>query len=168
MKNFKTLSILLGSVVAILILMLMSFGCAPRINAGTLNTIRFFSVSHIPVVEGKINGKRAYFIIDTGASCSIVDETVSKRYGFNLILKVEDNVFGLGGQAKLGQAKDCIVEIGPLRFTNTIFRSKPLDYLTSVIRNEQSVDVSGIIGSDILNRYKLSINYHNNSICFNP
>jgi hypothetical protein len=162
MNKLRTLSIIIGALVAIIIF--LSWGCSPHTFAPDIEQIRFFQLGHIPVAQGKINGKLAYFIIDTGASCSILDEELATRYGFKLIMQGGHDVLGLGGQAKLKLIRDCLVEIGPLKFSN--FHSKPLGYLTSVIQEDKAVCISGIIGADVLNRYSLKIDFRNNLLCF--
>jgi hypothetical protein len=124
-------------------------------------------VGKIPVVQGRINGKRAFFLIDTGASCSLLNESASPHFGFGSFVLVDHQLTGLGGRANFNQAVDCLVEFGPLRITHRAFRTRNLDHLAEAIKQSESIEVAGIIGSDIFNQYGITIDFKHNLICFN-
>jgi hypothetical protein len=146
--------------------LLSAWGCLPA-TYDNVTKMRFSTVGKIPVVSGKINGKNAYFIIDTGASCSILNQSGSVHYGFAHLAHAGDQVTGLGGKVDIHQAVNCLVEFGPLKLRHMSFRTKNLDYLTDIIKQQESITIDGIIGSDILNRYGISIDFKHNLICFN-
>lgn len=149
-----------------LAVLLMLGSCASTATLRENKQLRFTTVGRIPVVEGKINGKRAYFIIDTGASCSILNQSVSDRFGFKSFIKNDDHVMGLHGEAKINQAFNCTVEMGPLKLNNVIFRTKHMDSFVSVIQTHENIEIAGIIGSDIFNRYGIAINFKSNTLSF--
>jgi hypothetical protein len=132
----------------------------------TAQSIYFFSVSQIPVVEGKINGKTAYFIVDTGASCSILNESVSKHFGFKTMIMVDEHLMGLNGTAKIKTAYDYSINLGPLTIKSLLFRTRKIDELVDVIKNNERVSIAGIIGSDVLKKYQMGIDYRTNRITF--
>jgi hypothetical protein len=135
--------------------------------ADTEQRIRFFTISEIPVIEGKINGRPAYFIVDTGASCSILNESRSGHFGFTFKSRnAADLVTGLGGEAMISLAYNCQIELGPLKIRSITFRTKPNDYLTQLIRQNEKIDVAGIIGADVLKRYNIRIDFGANTIGF--
>jgi predicted aspartyl protease len=146
--------------------LLMLSGCAPKAYLSDIKQLRFTTIGRIPVIEGKINGKRAYFIIDTGASCSILNQSVSERFGFKSFARDDEHVMALEGQAKMNHAFNCIVEVGPLRLKNVIFRTKCMDSFVNVIQTHENIEIAGIIGSDIFNRYGIAINFRSNTITF--
>jgi hypothetical protein len=145
------------------VLVLLS-GCATSREADSW--MYFTTIGRIPVIEGKINGKRAFFIIDTGASCSILDEGVSEKFGFNFGARADERVHSLAGEARMHKAFDCVVEVGPLRLQHGVFRTRQLQELASAIRKHDEVDIAGIIGSDIFNKYRMSIDFKRNTILF--
>jgi hypothetical protein len=146
--------------------LLMMSGCLTSTYVRNTNQLRFTTIGRIPVIEGKINGKRAYFIIDTGASCSILNQSVSDRFGFKSFVKIDEHVMGLGGEAKMNHAFNCHVEVGPLKLNNIVFRTKHMDSFVSVIQTHENIEIAGIIGSDIFNRYGIAINFKSNTITF--
>jgi hypothetical protein len=157
---------MVGRYAIYLMCFLILVGCSASRKGKTTSVLHFRTVGQIPVIEGTINGKRAFFIVDTGASCSILDESVSERFDFNFIVKTNSNVYGLGGQANINQAFDVVVKIGPLTINHRKFRTKRLDYLTSVINRNEGVKIAGLIGSDILNYYNVAINFRNGTLSF--
>jgi hypothetical protein len=148
------------------IVVLLMSGCVSQASLQTVNEVKFITIKHIPVIQGRINGKRAYFIIDTGASCSILNQSVADRFGFKYFATLEGSVAGFGGTAKVNQAFNCIIEFGPLRICNVIFHTRHLDDLAAVIQDQEHIDIAGIIGSDIFKRYKIGIDYKTNTITF--
>lgn len=147
---------------------LLLAGCIPASKLAAIEQrIRFFTISEIPVIEGRINGKQAYFIVDTGASCSILNESRSQQFGFTFKNRnAADLVTGLGGEAVISLVYNCQIELGPLKIRSITFHAKPIDYLTRLIHNNEKIDVAGIIGSDILNRYDIIIDFGANAIRF--
>lgn len=147
--------------------MLMLWGCvSPALVESNSNEIKFITVGCIPVVEGRINGKKAFFVIDTGASISILDEACSKRFGFRVTASVDRTVIGLGGESRINDAINCSVEFGPLKIEHVIFRTKRLGEFVAIIRKNNHVEIVGIIGADVFDHYKININYKNRTITF--
>jgi hypothetical protein len=148
-------------------LVLLSGSCHPVSQIRTVTNVRFFKIGQIPVIEGTINGKSAYFIIDTGASCSILNESRATEYGFTFnSVHTNDHLTGLSGDVKINRALDCDIEIGPLKIKNVIFHSRSIDFLIKVVQENGNINLAGIIGSDILNRYNITIDFKKNLISF--
>lgn len=148
----------------LLIVMLLATAChsPKRIN----QSVNFFSVARIPVVEGRINGKVAYFIVDTGASCSILNESVARHYGFKTLVSVDEHLMGLNGAAGIKLAYNYSIDLGSLRINSLPFRSRRIDELVDVIKNNDRISIAGIIGSDVMKKYQMSIDYRTNKISF--
>lgn len=129
--------------------------------------VTFRTIKKIPVIEGKINGKRALFIVDTGASVSILNESLSKRFGFKYVsTPSSQRVLGLGGDAAVRLAFNCDVEFGDIRVSGIRFHSQPLGEVVKAIREHEQIEIAGIIGGNIIQRYGITINYRNSTISF--
>jgi hypothetical protein len=165
MKDSFTIRYVKWLVISAAIMPLM-YGCLPTKSSNAVSQLKFITIKHIPVVEGRINGKRAYFIIDTGASCSILNQSVADRFGFKFFAAVNGNVAGFGGTAKISQVFNCVIEFGPLRIGNVPFHTRQMDDLASVIWDQEFIEIAGIIGSDIFKRYEIGIDYKTNTITF--
>lgn len=124
--------------------------------------VDFVSVNKIPVVEGKINGKKAFFIVDSGASLSVLDENQKNYYSFDT---QESNIeaAGYSGVAVFREVVGADIEIGGIRFV-TDFKSQDMSKIVSIIRSTEGVSISGIIGSDIMKTNNFIINYTDNSL----
>ena len=113
------------------------------------------------MTSGKINGKRARFIIDTGASQSVFDK---KRMGYFLgheeFEKSESNSAGLGtntmeshlvlvpglmiGDLEVSNEKMVLLDLSHVNESYSVLGFKPID---------------GVIGGDVLRRYRALIDY---------
>lgn len=52
------------------------------------------------IVQGTLNGKKAYMLIDTGASAGIIHKSNVKKYGLNENKNHSVNMVGAGGDFK--------------------------------------------------------------------
>src|SRR5688500_9835416 len=93
-------------------LLLTVLGCISPVPLQlNTNCMKFRTIKNIPVLEGKLNGKRALFIIDTGASVSILNKSESQKFGFRFIDSAGDQVAGLGGgRSPMNKAVNCEVQ----------------------------------------------------------
>jgi predicted aspartyl protease len=148
----------------LLIVVVLFTSCRPATR--TNQSINFFSIVHIPVVEGRINGKVAFFIVDTGASCSILNESVAKHYGFKTMLVQDEHLMGLNGTARMKTAYDYSITLSVLKIKGVTFRTRKIDELVDVIKNNESIAIAGIIGSDVLKKYQMGIDFRTNKISF--
>lgn len=141
-------------------------GCIASRELGADHFVRFRKIGHIPVVEGKINGKKAFFIIDTGASVSILDESVAEHFGFRLLYSSEQQIIGFTGLASISPVKNCIVELGVLTIRNVAFKTLDLNPLAKVVRQHENIEIAGILGADFFSRYCIKIDFRRNLISY--
>lgn len=147
----------------------MLSGCVsiPPSELAVPNCIKFRTVKNIPVIEGRLNGKPALFIIDTGASVSILNKSDSRRFGFRCTDSAGHHVAGLGGgNSEMNLAINCEVEFGTMKLRNVRFHAKGLGRVVSVISAHEGVRITGIIGANIIEQYKITIDYKNRTISF--
>lgn len=126
-------------------------------------SVEFISVDKIPIVVGTLNGKQAYFIMDSGASVSILDETQSKDYEFRVGTESPGEISGYGGNSSPKDTYDVNVEIGGVKFDG-IYRSQDLTNIISVVKESTGLNVVGIVGSNIMKEIGLIIDYDTNSL----
>lgn len=131
-------------------------------SGDTVKVIKFMSANKIPVIEGKINGKRAYFIVDSGASVSVLDIAQDDYYNFNS-MPLDEEAAGYGGVVKFYQVIAVRVAVGP-SIVRTQFRSQDLSSIVELIRQHEGVRISGILGSDVWKDLDALIDYKNRSI----
>lgn len=95
------------------------------------------------IVEVLINDKKAYFLIDTGASVGLIDKNQKKKYDLAIGKKFNGSLVGAGG------------EIDDVRYCNTLinfsgkiisqFLVSDIDSVVKSIKRETGINILGII-----------------------
>jgi len=120
--------------------------------------IDFNLVNNLPIIEAQINGVPVKLLVDSGASLSLIDNTVYKELFFFMDTNVPISIGqGLGGTAYIFGVKGVILthEGDTLKVT---FRGTNL----SAFRFTNGI--VGIIGSDFLSENNLIIDYKGNKL----
>jgi hypothetical protein len=149
-----------------IILIPIAMGCVSLPIGANTAYLRFISIGRLPVVEGRINGKIARFIVDTGASCSLLNESASEYFDFKYRTVPDENVTGLNGESQLKRALDCVIHLGPLHLTHNFFKTQNMVSIVSIIERNENIVISGIIGADILDKYQITIDFRNKILLF--
>ena len=142
---FKTTFILLS-----IVLLLISAVSAQEKDTTIKGTIPFEINEHLIVIKGKINGsqKNYNFVLDTGA-LTFVDKKVVEE------LKLKKR----GNMAKMNTLEMGEVTI-PNIFAFTFFNFGPF--------KKHGILIHGIIGSDLLERSVITLDYRNQKVIFSP
>lgn len=146
-------------------IMLFLLSCESKVKDNSFegdNKIEFISLKGIPVVKGKLNNKETYFIIDSGASVSVLNEKEKDKFGFSTS-ESDIEAAGYGGTANFMDVFGAEIEIGGVKFI-TDFKAQDLTAIVNIVSKSQGVEISGIIGSDIMHKNDFVINYSEGSI----
>lgn len=151
------------TIITILFLTLFGVSCKPQDKQfeGD-NKINFISFNKLPIVEGKINNRKAYFILDSGASISVLDETQSHKFRFD-IEESDDEAAGYGGIAQFSSVYNADIEMGGLDMI-TKFKSQDLTVIVVAMEVAEGITISGIIGNDIMKPNRFIINLADETI----
>lgn len=144
------------------ILLLVGVSCTPLDKDFTDGKVEFVAAQKVPIVEGTINGKKALFIIDTGASMSVLDYSQEDHYDFQSYESM-DAAVGYGGVASFRDASHVQGDIGGVPL-NIHFKTQDLSVIVGVIQRFSSIKVAGVVGSDWLKRNKIVIDYSNSEL----
>ena len=120
------------------------------------------------MMQGKINGMEALFLIDTGASRSVFDPTsITKFIEKPKFKRKKGTVCGLGGD-KLKSATFTIASLtlGDIELNNYEAVALDMQIVNKTYSKLGIPPIDGIIGSDILYRLKATINYRLRKIRF--
>lgn len=120
------------------------------------------------LVKGKINGMEANFIIDTGASRSVFDPTVITRFIDNPQFKKKPGVTtGVGG-SDLDSSTFIIntLTFGDIEIHDYEAVALDLENIHETYQKLGLPPIDGIIGGDLLYRFKATINYRLRKIRF--
>lgn len=134
------------------------------IKTGFIKTsIEKETTGHI-LLSVKINEKKARFVVDTGASNSVIDENQKERLNINAA--ISDIVATGAGRTDIpiAIAKNVKLEINSLLLDNKEFIVMNLDHVNLAIMDYNGQRVDGIIGSDILTEIHAIIDYNDLNI----
>ena len=123
-----------------------------------------------PIVVGTLNGKKAYFLIDTGSSISMLNSSDKRKFRFDLKeLQLKD--YALSGLHSQRRGKvEVALNIEMLLGNQKIYCNFIAFDLTTIVRAIHSgtgIHINGIIGSDLMKNYGFVINYVEEKISFN-
>ncbi len=120
------------------------------------------------MIEGRINGKRANFVVDTGASRTVFDQQTILQF-------IEEPEFQNNERLSTGLGTNdmpsMVLEIEQLSFGEAIVKNYPaiaID-LTHIHNSYQQLglpDIHGVLGSDLLVHFRAVINYKTRKIKF--
>jgi hypothetical protein len=150
-----------------LLIFVMFFGFLSTGACFAQDTARLTVIRNIPIVKGTINGITAYFIVDTGSTITVLNESLRNDYGFSVIKNHFWNrrlIIGMGGRAFLKQVNDVTIGLGNmhLEFVN---KSADLTLLSEQFATH-GITIAGIIGTDLLCFLHSQIDLHDKVIVF--
>lgn len=127
-------------------------------NNYTKVKLHLTKTNHFEIIA-KINGKKGLFILDTGASDSLVDiDSIEK---FNLT--VEDSEVKVAGAGAINMdskiSKKNKIKIGKWNHKKVVLVLFNMTHVNTALKNQNSNPVNGIIGTDLLKKGKAIIDY---------
>ena len=154
------------------LLLWVVWSCAPVRTAQhepAVRSVNFYTVGKIPVIKTRLNGKQAYFIVDTGASVSILNEAEAAYYEFTVMnadVYATTEVLSFNGSALTGSVNTCTIEIGDVAIRYGNFRSKNMQDFAYILQKNENIRLAGILGADLMNRYSMRINFMDKTVSF--
>ncbi|MEP2304637.1 MAG: aspartyl protease family protein [Ekhidna sp.] len=130
------------------------------LESGKENASVDFEVHHnIIIVEAYVNDKWSKFIVDTGASVSLLDFTQSKKYDFTYSIDVDNKLTGFGGRSQLMKTSEVSFAMqGALASSSFSFSASDLSRLNRIL-SQSHQRVLGILGNDFLRSHGAIIDY---------
>lgn len=119
-----------------------------------------------PIVKVELNGKKAYFLLDTGSDISIINSKDLKKYDLEEMKVYTEGARAIsfnGNISSVMKVKSALVSLAD-NFDHTSFFSMDLSSLSDVIESKTSVRISGILGADLLLKYHCIIDYSQRQI----
>lgn len=114
------------------------------------------------IVEGQVNGKKAYFLIDTGASVGIVDYDRRKEYGLVVGRRYNGTIIGAGGEMRNVRHCDTFAYIRD-RVIPQFLLADITGIVDSVMR-ETGIGILGIISLPQMKMAGISLDCNDNLI----
>lgn len=117
---------------------------------------------HQPIVKGTMNGKKAYFLLDTGSDITLLNIGDAKKYGFEYRNRSDLRDYQLSGLGKstteLLGIYNIDLQLGSQKIKD-IFIAYDISNIIYSLSSSASVEINGIIGSKALRRHGFVIDY---------
>jgi hypothetical protein len=130
-----------------------------------------FAIEHLrnkPIVKGKLNGRTAYFLLDTGSDLSVLHDGAAGRYDFGIKRMVNpQRVTGIGKGGSMDRAGRAELLLGSLPVSTAWFTCDLQGIIRSIYHKTQ-VRIVGIIGSDVMLKYGFIIDYAQEKVYHDP
>lgn len=120
----------------------------PENESSVREVTKLLDSSHVPIIEGVLNGKKAYFMLDTGASISVLDTNQSKDYMFSIIGDSDVEITGIGSnRSESKEIGKSLVKVGESTLKET-FIGKDLRDVVRAVSSGSGYNIVGIIGTN--------------------
>ena len=122
------------------------------------------------MVKGLIHGKEANFLIDTGASRSVFDPKTISDFIDNIQFEKKEGMTAGVGSSDLESATFVIdsFSVGELEINEYEAVALDLENIHEMYGKLGLPRIDGIIGGDLLKRYKAVINYRSKKLRLTP
>jgi len=143
-------------------ILLIVTGCATTQPPGSSD---IDTSCNVCLVSGELNGKKTYFLIDTGAGITTLDLSQSKYFGFSYA--ITDVVVG-GFVNSVNPIKQALgvesLKINGKKITGEVIYTENMSNLVRYIERCSYKRISGIIGVPIIKSQGLVIDLVNNKL----
>lgn len=116
------------------------------------------------VVEGKVNGKEACFLLDTGASVGLMDDNQVSDYDLAKGRRYNGTLIGAGGEMRGVRHCDTFVELEGKVIPQ--FLLADISGVVDSIRGETGVEILGIISLPQMSMIGMNIDINSSEIWF--
>lgn len=114
------------------------------------------------IVEGQVNGKSAYFLIDTGASVGLISKHAEKEYKLRKGRKYSGTLIGAGGEIKNVHHCDTSVIFQGREIPQFLFAD--IDNVIKSIKRETGIEILGIISLKQMEFIGMNIDVNSNEV----
>lgn len=119
-------------------------------------------------VNVKVNGLPCRFLVDTGASKTVIDKNyVEKKFGKRLIKTIKQQTTGLHSSTQESYtARLKSIAVGKVENKNYVVTAVDLNHVNSIYTTLKSKRIQGILGSDLMMKEKMIIDYNTLKLSF--
>lgn len=105
----------------------------------------------LDTVKLGINGVQGTFLLDTGASNSVIDTRVVPKFRISVLdLRGSDTAIGAGGEVRLSAYKVSGLTLQGQKFPFSIISATDLSNVVSTFARDTGIQLDGIIGQDVM------------------
>ena len=128
-----------------------------------LRDFKITETNHL-IISCKINGVEGSFIIDSGASNSCVDTNLTSKYKLKTSLSQENASSATSTISKMYISKKNRLQIEGLLHEDFNVFLFDMSHINKTFINNAIEEIDGIIGGDILKKFKAKIDYDKKKI----
>lgn len=111
-------------------------------------------------IKGQLNGEEAVFILDTGASRTVISLEFSQRISWKTPMESnEQPASGVGNNEILNYIGTADIELSTLKIPDHALTIMDLSHVNAAYHQIGIEPIDGIIGSDILYQYHATISF---------
>lgn len=114
------------------------------------------------VVEGKVNGKEACFLLDTGASVGLMDDNQVRDYDLAKGRRYNGTLIGAGGEMRGVRHCDTFVELDGKVIPQ--FLLADISGVVDSIRRETGIEILGIISLPQMSMIGMNIDVNSQEV----
>lgn len=114
------------------------------------------------IVEAKVNDKKAYFLVDTGASLALMDYDQRKKYELSVGKSYHGTIVGAGGEMR--NVKYCNTFVNLEDKVIPQFLLADISEVVKSINRETGIVILGIISLPQCKMFGLSLDCNDNEI----
>ena len=155
---FKTVTFLAG---------LAFFSCVSPPQTDGPDELALQMKENLILVKLTVNGKQANFIVDTGASVSVIDQRQASKYEFRCFDNMnQGSMNSMAGVSSLILTSKIELSHHNHQFGRMKFYASDMGYINRFMK-ERHVYILGILGADFLKRNQAVIDYKHKRIVLN-
>ena len=128
-----------------------------------LRDFKITETNHL-IISCKINGVEGSFIIDSGASNSCVNTNLTSKFKLKTSLSQENASSATNTISKMYISKNNRLQIEELLHEDFNVFLFDMSHINKTFKNHAIEEIDGIIGGDILKKFKAIINYDKKKI----
>ena len=166
-RNLGTLIVTLFWIIVLCFVLIKCKKDEPIVQSNTIaveQVTKIIDYKFLPIIEGKLNGKIAYFLLDTGASISVIDKNQFEKYGVIEVGKSDTGVVGYGGtDSELNILENVNVYVGNTNLTGE-FHGKNIKTIVQTINKSSGYKVVGILGNNNISTNRWILDFKNGNI----
>jgi hypothetical protein len=134
------------------------------VKSEVLRDFKITETNHL-IISCKINGVEGNFIIDSGASNSCVDTNLTSKFKLKTSLSQENASSATNTISKMYISKNNRLQIEELLHEDFNVFLFDMSHINKTFINNAIDEIDGIIGGDILKKFKAIIDYDKKNIC---
>lgn len=114
------------------------------------------------IIEAKVNDKKAYLLVDTGASIGLIDNNKRKKFDLSVGREYNGTLVGAGGEMRNVRHCDTFVEFEGKKISQ--FLLADIKGVVESIKRETGIEILGIISLPQMSMIGMNIDINSSEI----